>query len=92
MALPRDADSWEAVETLDDFAEYAKLLSEDFESERAGDESSRWAHDDVGSFLDSLQAWISASYLQPGAPFADLRPEASWREFARMLFVTRSCE
>ena len=91
MALPRDAENWEAVETLEDLAEYVRLLSEDFEAERAS-EPSRWMHDDVGSFLDSFQAWISDSYLQPGAPFAELRPDPSWREFARMLFVTRSYE
>lgn len=92
MALTRDADNWEAVETLEDFTEYLKLLSDHFEAGRASDASSRWAHDDVGSFLDALQAWVRDSYLQPGAPFAELRPEPSWREFARMLCVTRSYE
>lgn len=92
MAVPRDADNWEAVETLEDFTGYLKLLSDEFEAEHAGDESSCWAHDDVGSFLDAFQAWLRDSYLQPGAPFAELRPEPSWREFARMLCVTRSYE
>lgn len=90
MALPRDADNWEAVETLEDFAEYLRLLSDDFEAARGSDETTRWTHDDTGSFLESFSAWVRDSYLQPGAPFAELRPEPTWREFARMLCVTRS--
>jgi hypothetical protein len=92
MALPRDADNWEAVDTLDDFAAYLELLSEEFERSRAGTEVSRWTHADVGAFLESFGAWVRDSYLQRGAPFAELRPEPSWREFARMLCVTRAYE
>lgn len=92
MAMPRDADDWEAVETLEDFAAYARLLSEEFEAARASDEPGRWTHDGIGSFFEAFSAWLSDSYLQPGALFAELRPEPSWREFARMLCLTRSYE
>jgi hypothetical protein len=80
MALPSDAEDWEAVETLDDFATYVTLLSEAVETDATT----------ISAFLEAFSAWVSDSYLQPGAPFGELRPDPSWREFARMLRVT--CE
>ena len=82
MALPSDAEDWEAVETLDDFATYVTLLSEALEADATT----------TSAFLEAFSAWVSDSYLQPGAPFAELRPDPSWREFARMLRVTSEYE
>jgi|GEM_PF-3811943 len=82
MAAPSDAEDWDAVETLDDFATYLVLLSEAMLTDTTP----------ATAFLEAFSAWVSDSYLQPHAPFADLRPEPNWREFARMLAVTRSYE
>jgi hypothetical protein len=82
MALPSDAEDWEAVETLDDFATYVTLLSEALLTDATT----------TSAFLEAFSAWVSDSYLQPGAPFAELRPDPSWREFARMLRVTSEYE
>ncbi|MGH2900454.1 MAG: hypothetical protein ACRDMZ_17395 [Solirubrobacteraceae bacterium] len=77
--MPSDAEDWDAVETLDDFAAYLALLGETMQAQATP----------AATFLQSLGEWVGESYLQPLAPFAELRPEPSWREFARMLCVTR---
>ncbi len=84
MAAPRDAEDWESVETLEDLTAYLALLSEDAARQEPAPT--------LADFLESFGAWVAESYLHPGAPFADLRPEPTWREIARMLRVTRDYE
>jgi hypothetical protein len=81
MPTPSDADDWEAVQTLEDFGAFLKLLSNACDT---------GAPVPTSAYLEAFSAWLDASYLMPGAVFAEFRPEPSWREFARMLTVSRS--
>jgi len=83
MATPRDADDWEAVETLEDFGTFLKLLANACEAS---------APVPTSAYLEAFSVWLDESYLMPGAVFTEFRPEPSWREFARMLAVSRSYE
>jgi hypothetical protein len=80
VATPSDAEDWEAVETLEDFGAFLKLLSADIHA------------DATAAYLEAFSAWLDESYLGPGALFAEFRPEPTWREFARMLSVARDYE
>jgi hypothetical protein len=92
VTTPRDADDWESVESLDDFAAYLKVLSDDFEASQPDPWGERWAYGSVGDFLEAFSASIRDHYLDEGAPSAGNRPEPSWRSFAQLLSTARVYE
>jgi hypothetical protein len=103
MTRPASADDWQAVETFEDFVQFARVLGSDSEEvarqvaadgqggQRYAEEI--WAQGTPGAWMDAMAAWLEARYLGKGpvSPLSELEPP-TWRTFAFILSESRMHE
>jgi len=103
MTRPASADDWQAVETFEDFVQFARVLGSDYEEvarqvaadgqggQRYAEEI--WAQGTPGAWMDAMAAWLEARYLGKGpvSPLSELEPP-TWRTFAFILSESRMYE
>jgi hypothetical protein len=103
MTRPASADDWQAVETFEDFVQFARVLGSDCEEaarqvaadgqggQRYAEEI--WAQGTPGAWMDAMAAWLEARYLGKGpvSPLSELEPP-TWRTFAFILSESRMYE
>ncbi|RJQ74563.1 hypothetical protein D5S17_22500 [Pseudonocardiaceae bacterium YIM PH 21723] len=104
MATPQSVTDYDAVETLEDFAVYLKLLADDFDQDvaRAAEHAAsgtnvpfegEWAYHKLSDFLGQWGHWLHSAVLQPGArwPRETVDP-LDWNKLAGQLFAARIYE
>lgn len=84
MTIPNPTDPTDSIHSREDFVEFVRALSKDFENNPAD-----WENDNIGRYLDALAAWthdMEGYYKNRGeAPPTDV----NWKFIAQLLLVTR---
>jgi len=98
VSIPRDADDWQAVDTVQDFIEFLRFLAVDWDTDEAkrlrreeaglwSGESETWAQGTPGAWMEATHAWLSnTDAIVHGLS------EPSWRSFAGILSIGRRYE